>query len=1535
MKTRFSKNATAFALAAIWIALGGVIAKGRFVEAKPPPSTALAAELEVQRTLGRELGKDWKLQVRAGLPPSPWKHGIEIFGSNERLRFEPPGPKGQQYASLHFYLHPLTIEQLPVATQCEGSLLSMVVGETDTHRLYGGVLLPKDKKFVLTAVRRALGVRWGQSQNGLRCRLEVPKGPIVVSEKAEVTLVLQNVGKEPIRIPVPLSSWPNGQRIGLANLDERFGLDPKPIHSPLATSNSTLAPGREIRQRLRLDDWIVREDDKPITTRPGRHTIRGFYSPGAGTDGGYAPGTIFTVPTEIEIRRDEVDKQRKTDGTTERESNSAVIDGLSMTLAPGKPVFEPTETVYLDVTVTNPADTTRHLGVCPAYKNDEGQKTTELEINGRRRSVGGVPCYVHVQCDVGGDVRLNSNGYSDRYKESIELESGEKAAFRVAIPAFGPTGRLAVFSRFAVARTADGPRTIANGPESAVLIVDPDRLGRGVAVLKEALAGKAKKTHEIEDAVRAVADNPAPEYADLIAKVVQHPWPSRKHIEWNLWYAASKYVDPDIYRAAAEEAADPGIDRVAAKLVYETLYRNRRFLAIEDVRALLNNPRMQSVDFVSSNRNGYLAARVAAVVAGPEELAKLARFVPSQVSHDFAHHYAVDRRIEPIREAFLNPKHSETAADIMRDRLDRTSHLPFAEWLAELKDIRSIPILERYGQRENAAKHPAEYYAAPSLIAQIDGTEAMLALRRLGRSAVRQRAKLGDPNAIDEVLEHADDLAQNELYWHEYVTRWMAPVPELTAGGVNWKKSRSPFIRDFKAKYGFHPDQLLPPTRVDGEAQDLSKEDPFIRRVSQVPFDELLNDPNKFLSLQDNKRLAGNREAGYLYGRRLATKDNLDGKYQVFWNLRDRDEFVQGFRRGYSDGVASRIHVDVEVRPIADYFEAVYTATNTGRAAIDYFKYESPFWEQQKKSQLGEPWPDTPPPYPQPVVPQPGPWPEAAQLAKGESIQQKFGLSRGKVYRIAIRFMQTLPWSEDIDLTAEAEDPLPGSTTSLDDVLGRKEFAFVGRCEALEHTTAEPGPSGISGAKQKFKLLEVLAGSGPKGQTIQLAYSIVVIAQPPESLIIKGEQVLWVVWKGGDTLVGVKALADTQENRKAVAAAATAEIEILTLDDKSRPVAIGPRQFHSGPFGDRRIRPPAVPDGGEEIAWGEAKNGVRIGLSPKTVKLKPDEKTFTVRVWYENVSRQLQRVPVHKNANMYVLMFTGNTGGGPFYVGCVMERAETIPPGSHSLKPGERFSETFGLGLAVGGGDTRFYLPELKADESLTLQAGWTPFDDAMTAAHWNAPRTRTSGEAIVKVTEEPRERLRTSLSPLKLLASDVKYDGEAFQAPPDRITRQKIVIDRVAYYRSDVSLTQAMGAEDAIRPGDSKQKVIGLLGQPRDQHKSEHSWSYFFAYGTPLADSTPMATVTVWFDGDKVRRVKLRFRPAREAVESAKERLKPGTTAQQVRKLFGRPRKTAGNRWRYSWEYNRNTEFRLDVTFAKNQTVAKVDVRSAHVDPR
>ena len=161
---------------------------------------------------------------------------------------------------------------------------------------------------------------------------------------------------------------------------------------------------------------------------------------------------------------------------------------------------------------------------------------------------------------------------------------------------------------------------------------------------------------------------------------------------------------------------------------------------------------------------------------------------------------------------------------------------------------------------------------------------------------------------------------------------------------------------------------------------------------------------------------------------------------------------------------------------------------------------------------------------------------------------------------------------------------------------------------------------------------------------------------------------------------------------------------------------------------------PAGPVTPGDIAWGKAVDGIRVGLSPRMISLDPGEKTLTVRVSYENVSPKPQEVPVHKAANMYKLMFGGSFGGKPFYSDCLVERAKVSPPRPHLLKPGQRFSETFTLGFTNLGvrPDVLFYLPGLEAGKSLTLRAAWTPFGNAATAAHWNDPRTRTSGAIIV-----------------------------------------------------------------------------------------------------------------------------------------------------------------------------------------------------------
>jgi hypothetical protein len=151
--------------------------------------------------------------------------------------------------------------------------------------------------------------------------------------------------------------------------------------------------------------------------------------------------------------------------------------------------------------------------------------------------------------------------------------------------------------------------------------------------------------------------------------------------------------------------------------------------------------------------------------------------------------------------------------------------------------------------------------------------------------------------------------------------------------------------------------------------------------------------------------------------------------------------------------------------------------------------------------------------------------------------------------------------------------------------------------------------------------------------------------------------------------------------------------------------------------------------------------------------------------------------------------------------------------------------------------------------------------------------------------------------------------------------------------YRDDIPAERARASEDVIRPGDSTRKVVDWLGQPRPQHKQQHFWSYFFAYGTPWEDNTALVTVTVWFDGDRVRNVEVKYRPPQETVQSVRTWLKTGTPDREVQKQLGRPAKIDGNRWSYSWDYSRSRRFSIDVVFTPEKAVAQVNVRSAHFD--
>jgi hypothetical protein len=513
------------------------------------------------------------------------------------------------------------------------------------------------------------------------------------------------------------------------------------------------------------------------------------------------------------------------------------IEGVQVSVVPAKPFFQHDEPAYLVVTAHNILKEDRFVGVSGHKTRKNGPKTI-VEIDGKSIEVRGVPGYLHVDHFAAFDMRICGNGYSDRYHgDPLLLAPDATASFRVVIPAFAdrPTGHFPVFSRFAVSRVAGGKLTIANGPETSLLVVHEKRLANAVSTLKDALSGAAKKRHEVEGAVRAIADNPLPEHAGLIVRAIRHKWPFKHGFDWTLWYAAEKFVSPQVYEVAVAEAKKP--NGTTVDYLGKTIYRNRAYLQRKDVLAILES---------QSPRGGFYETVFLSLVAKASDMSKLAdmcaRFIPAWIGHDICHATMPDRRLETIHKAFLQyPDASRKALrPVLRLGMKPGEHKPwthafsvgnvprplvfFGKWLAELKDTESVPTLEHYAKTPLVGVSNSMQREAPSLIAQIDGTEAMKSLRRLGARALRERAKLGDPVAIDALLSDGRLISftmrggcGNDNNYGQFLLAYsiLRPdrEPSLTALGdgtalvAEWKRRRKEFIDAFIKKYGFHPDK--------------------------------------------------------------------------------------------------------------------------------------------------------------------------------------------------------------------------------------------------------------------------------------------------------------------------------------------------------------------------------------------------------------------------------------------------------------------------------------------------------------------------------------------------------------------------------------------------------------------------------------------------------------------------------------------------------------------------------------------------------
>jgi len=223
---------------------------------------------ELLARLQAELGADWKLDVS-------FDGEIIYFGGiNETLRFDPPTPLGRRAAGLTLCLPPPLPEDVTLLTTTQGGYVDCP-GETDDRRLLGGVIAPREKVKLLAAVRRAFDLRWGPSQDGLRCRLEPAAQKVRIGEEVKLTLVIQNHGRVARRLPDPAGGPSGAANLTVVTENERTCtvLDP-PDGAAAAGSTIVLKPGEACTRALSIGAWKSRASDLRLSAVPGQWEIK-------------------------------------------------------------------------------------------------------------------------------------------------------------------------------------------------------------------------------------------------------------------------------------------------------------------------------------------------------------------------------------------------------------------------------------------------------------------------------------------------------------------------------------------------------------------------------------------------------------------------------------------------------------------------------------------------------------------------------------------------------------------------------------------------------------------------------------------------------------------------------------------------------------------------------------------------------------------------------------------------------------------------------------------------------------------------------------------------------------------------------------------------------------------------------------------------------------------------------------------------------------------------------------------------------------
>jgi hypothetical protein len=370
---------------------------------------------------------------------------------------------------------------------------------------------------------------------------------------------------------------------------------------------------------------------------------------------------------------------------------------------------------------------------------------------------------------------------------------------------------------------------------------------------------------------------------------------------------------------------------------------------------------------------------------------------------------------------------------------------------------------------------------------------------------------------------------------------------------------------------------------------------------------------------------------------------------------------------------------------------------------------------------------------------------------------------------------------QTVTSTAEAdlERALPGSRLSIAEAVNRWSV-FAVACEAVEGSKdseiAHLIP-GSAGKYQRYRWDVVLSNRRSPSEPF-LSYRVWTQQDGPERPIAKGERVIWIgVNPNPGNYRGIKALPDTPENREAVRAAfakrpASADkyvaiTEHADAEQAAKRVALLKRNLDTFRFIFRPMLQPKRP--ARFLAVRVAKGEDGSGWEKPAISITRQQATriidhlATEGLFFRRAANLLEDPT-----------FEPDTAGPTIWLIDNENKPETILVEQVQYGKDDRRMRAL---RDVLEGDARDAVDGLLAQLESTEQQR-----DLVDSQPNPQDAVRQSSRTPLA---EPRARLRTSLSPLKLLAPDVKYDGEALPRPPDRITGEKFAIDRVAYYRA------------------------------------------------------------------------------------------------------------------------------------------------------